>query len=230
LRVSRTALVVEDDIAIRHLVRAALTGHGYRVVEAGDGMAALTACAAALPDVILLDIGLPDMDGLTVLKKVKNDPELREIPVVMVTAWADPDLVRVAMDRGAADYVCKPFALDDLLARVDATGSLPARDHLTEVLEREIRTRRPFAVVVVEVQPDADLHDVAHTFRQRAGVFDSIVPNGDHSLVVVLPRADIERAQARAQTLREALTVEARIGVAAIQDGDDPASLLARAG
>ena len=224
---TRTALVVEDDLAIRHLVRAALTGHGYTVVEAGDGASALAACAPSPPDVILLDIGLPDTDGLAVLKQLKADPDLQAIPVVMVTAWADPDLVRVAMDRGAADYVCKPFAIDDLLARIDATGSLPARDHLTEVLEREFRTNRPFAVIVVEA--DADLPAVAHTFRQRAGVFDSIIPYGDQALVVVLPRADEQSARARAETLREALAEPARFGVAEAQRGDDPESLLARA-
>jgi PleD family two-component response regulator len=241
----RTALVVEDDLAIRHLVRAALTGHGYEVVEAGDGGSALTAASASPPDVILLDIGLPDMDGLSVLKEVKTDPDLRGIPVLMVTAWADPDMVRVAMDRGAADYVCKPFAVDDLLARVDASaGSLPTRDHLAEVLERELRSRRPFAVVLVEVeQPVADeaLQAVARRFRHRAGVFDSIVQYGERSLVVVLPGADVDRAQARAQTLREALSeapvstldetlrISAGFGVAVWDDGDSAEALLSRA-
>src|SRR4051794_12167857 len=150
----RTALVVEDDAAIRALIAAALGGEGCRVVEAADGQSALTMAEDVRPDVVLLDIGLPDIDGLTVLQTLKSDDALREIPVVMVTAWADTDMVRQAMDRGAADYVCKPFAIDDLLARVDdactaeapaaapapindpVTG-LPSRDHLATVLERQ---------------------------------------------------------------------------------------------
>ncbi len=167
----RTALVVEDDAAIRALISAALQGEGCRVLEAPDGQTALATATDMRPDVVLLDIGLPDIDGLTVLHTLKSDEALRQIPVVMVTAWAEPDMVRQAMDRGAADYVCKPFAIDDLLARVDAcvkrgpasapapandpaTG-LPGREHLDTVLERQSaaarRTGRTFAVVLTDL-------------------------------------------------------------------------------
>lgn len=169
---ARTALVVEDDPVIRQLISLALTQEDCTVVEAGDGRAALAAVARERPDVILLDIGLPDIDGLTVLGKLKDDTALRAIPVVVVTAWADPDMLRQAMDRGAADYVSKPFAIDDLLARVEATvvspgqgsaarapvdtaGGLPSRAHLDIVLERQAaaarRTQRPFGIVLVDV-------------------------------------------------------------------------------
>jgi diguanylate cyclase (GGDEF)-like protein len=168
----RTALVVEDDAAIRHLITAALGGEWSAVLQAPDGQTALATAADARPDVILLDIGLPDIDGLQVLQTLKQDAELRAIPVVMVTAWADPDMVRQAVDRGAADYVCKPFAVDDLLARVEAAASpalpsgapgaandpvtgLPAREHLDTVLERQVtaarRTGRPFGVVLADL-------------------------------------------------------------------------------
>jgi diguanylate cyclase (GGDEF)-like protein len=166
-----TALVVEDDHTIRHLVRAALTAEGHNVVEAADGQTALTTAADVRPDIILLDIGLPDIDGLTVLQELKQNPALRSIPVVMVTAWTDPEYIRLAMDRGAADYICKPFSVDDLLSRVEAARrppapapvaaindravGLPGEAHLTTVLEAQVmatrRTGRPFAIVLVEI-------------------------------------------------------------------------------
>jgi diguanylate cyclase (GGDEF)-like protein len=228
---ARTALVVEDDAAIRALIAAALSGEGCRVLEAPDGQTALTTASDARPDVVLLDIGLPDIDGLTVLHTLKNDAELREIPVVMVTAWADTDMVRQAMDRGAADYVCKPFAIDDLLARVDASiqdappapagpvndpvTGLPSRDHLSTVLERQAaaarRTGRGFALVVADLDDaeaiGADVRDdvlraAAKRLRQRAGVSDVIVRYDDHAFAIVLPGADARAARERAEQLR----------------------------
>jgi diguanylate cyclase (GGDEF)-like protein len=232
---ARTALVVEDDAAIRALICAALSGEGCRVLEAPDGQTALTTAADMHPDVVLLDIGLPDIDGLTVLRTLKNDDRLRQIPVVMVTAWADTDMVRQAMDRGAADYVCKPFAIDDLLARVDASieqapaadagpvndpvTGLPNRDHLGTVLERQAaaarRTEHGFAVVVADLDAaDAiaagDLRDdvlraTAKRLRQRAGVSDVIVRYDDHAFAIVLPGADATAARQRAEQLRTEL-------------------------
>jgi CheY-like chemotaxis protein len=221
-------LVAEDDADIRGLVAFTLRRQGWRTAEAGDGVEALRKAQAEMPDLIVLDVNMPGLDGFAVCR-ILQAKGLAAPPVVFLTARAGAVDLAEGLEIGAADYVCKPFAVDDLLARVDATGSLPTRDHLTEVLEREIRTRRPFAVVLVEADHDADLHDIAHTFRKRAGVFDSIVPNGDHSLAVVLPRADIDRAQARADTLRGALTEPARFGVAAWEPGDDAESMLARA-
>jgi diguanylate cyclase (GGDEF)-like protein len=229
----RTALVVEDDAAIRALITAALTGEGCRVLEAPDGQTALATASDMRPDVVLLDIGLPDIDGLTVLHTLKNDAELRQIPVVMVTAWADTDMVRQAMDRGAADYVCKPFAIDDLLARVDASiqdapaaegplndpvTGLPGRDHLATVLERQAaaarRTGRTFTLVLADLdKADAIAPEVrddvvraaAKRLRQRAGVSDVIVRYDATTFAIVLPGADAELARTRAEQLRDDL-------------------------
>jgi diguanylate cyclase (GGDEF)-like protein len=228
----RTALVVEDDLAIRALIAAALSGEGCRVLEAPDGQTALTTATDMHPDVVLLDIGLPDIDGLTVLRTLKNDDGLRQIPVVMVTAWADTDMVRQAMDRGAADYICKPFAIDDLLARVEASiaeapavapgpvndpvTGLPGRDHLATVLERQAaaarRTDRGFALILADLDAadaieGADLRDdvlraTAKRLRQRAGVSDVIVRHADHGFALVLPGADAAAARERAEQLR----------------------------
>ena len=191
---ARTALIVEDDPVIRQLMTIALSGDGCEVLEAGDGMTGLTTAERERPDVILLDIGLPDVDGLTVLRTLKSDHQLRGIPVVMVTAWADPDMVRRALDRGANDYVCKPFAVTHLLERVDAvveapsgvgavadpvTG-LPGPRHLPQVLERQAaaahRVGRAFAVVLADLDGAEELveqhghevgNDVLRAFAKR---------------------------------------------------------------
>lgn len=117
-------LTVEDDAAIRALIVSVLEGDGHEVFQAADGLRALSIAQDCAPDVILLDIGLPGQDGFVVLDELKADDALREVPVLMVTAWADPELVGRAMDRGAAGYIRKPFDIDDL--RDQVSQSLPA--------------------------------------------------------------------------------------------------------
>lgn len=170
-------LIVEDDPAIRALLRAVFEGAGHEVFEVADGLAALGAAQEARPDIVLLDVGLPGLDGFGVLGRLKDDPELRDVPVIMVTAWAEPALVAKALDRGAHDYVRKPFDVKELAARVEAAlqarggedflardgGSsydpltgLPGRRHLAEVVERQTqaarRTDRPFCLLHVMIE------------------------------------------------------------------------------
>lgn len=113
-------LVVEDDPSIRLLMREMLRSEGLEAIEAADGKAALAAAREHAPEVILLDIGLPGVDGLTVLRRLKSDPALAEIPVIMVTAWVEPEYVERAMEGGAHGYVRKPFDTGELVARVQA--------------------------------------------------------------------------------------------------------------
>ena len=111
-------LTVEDDAAIRQLIVSVLETDGHELFEAVDGLGALSVAQNCRPDVVLLDIGLPGQDGFAVLDELKADGDLREIPVLMVTAWADPELVGRAIDRGAAGYIRKPFDIDDLRSQV----------------------------------------------------------------------------------------------------------------
>lgn len=111
------ALVIDDEIQIRRLLRVALEGAGYAVHEAEAGQLGLQAAALTRPDVILLDLGLPDLDGLTVLKRLR---EWSHTPVVVLTVRdAEADKV-AALDAGADDYVTKPFSTPELLARLRA--------------------------------------------------------------------------------------------------------------
>lgn len=110
-------LVVDDEKPIRRLLRTALTSEGYEVIEAEDGGAALAAAAKEKPDAVLLDLGLPDLDGTEVLARIR---EWSSVPVVVLTA-RDAEAQKIAaLDAGADDYVTKPFAMGELLARLRA--------------------------------------------------------------------------------------------------------------
>jgi DNA-binding response OmpR family regulator len=111
-------LVVEDDVAIQLLITETLRSRGYETATASDGPSAVPAALEHRPDLVLLDIGLPGFDGFEVLERLKADDTLCEVPVIMVTAWGEPDVMSRALDAGALDYVRKPFDLEDLLERV----------------------------------------------------------------------------------------------------------------
>lgn len=113
-------LVVDDEEDIQELVEYNLTKAGYRVQRAGTGGDAVRAAREYLPDLVLLDLMLPGMDGLEVAAVLRNDSKTREIPIVMLTAKGEErDVVR-GLERGADDYITKPFSPKILVARVQA--------------------------------------------------------------------------------------------------------------
>jgi two-component system KDP operon response regulator KdpE len=110
-----TVLVVEDDDEVRAVLARELGSRGYRVQEAADGRAALDRWEASRPDVVLLDLGLPDMDGLEVIRRIRRDAMT---PIVILSArFAEREKVE-ALDRGADDFVTKPFGVEELHARL----------------------------------------------------------------------------------------------------------------
>jgi len=111
------ALIIDDEVQIRRLLRIALESENYRVHEAENGQQGLIEIANRKPVVILLDLGLPDMDGLEVLKRLR---EWSEVPVVVLTVRDDEQEKVAALDAGAEDYVTKPFSTPELLARLRA--------------------------------------------------------------------------------------------------------------
>jgi CheY-like chemotaxis protein len=119
--VRRVVLVVDDDPAFRDLLTDLLfIEGGLEVAIAEDGRSALSQMREVRPDLVLLDLKMPSVDGMEFCRHVRHDPLLAEIPVVAVTAWGPVETVRrEALDAGCAGFLAKPFALDDLLAIVN---------------------------------------------------------------------------------------------------------------
>jgi two-component system, OmpR family, alkaline phosphatase synthesis response regulator PhoP len=115
-----TILIVDDEADIRELVRYNLQKEGYGVTAVENGEQALTEVRAQAPDVVVLDLMLPDLDGLEVCRIMKADPALSAIPILMLTAKGEESDVIVGLEMGADDYVIKPFSPRVLAARIKA--------------------------------------------------------------------------------------------------------------
>jgi two-component system, OmpR family, KDP operon response regulator KdpE len=108
-------LIIDDEVQIRRLLRVNLETNGYRVVEAATGQEGITQAAQWRPEVVILDLGLPDMEGVTVLKRLR---EWSQVPVVVLSVRDREEDKVAALDNGADDYVTKPFSIAELLARL----------------------------------------------------------------------------------------------------------------
>jgi two-component system phosphate regulon response regulator PhoB len=115
-----TILIVEDEEDILELVRFNLAREGFRTLTATDGRKALSTAQAKSPDLILLDLMLPEMDGLEVCRALKKDPRHAAIPIVMLTAKGEESDIVLGLELGAADYIAKPFSMKVLIARIRA--------------------------------------------------------------------------------------------------------------
>lgn len=112
---NNVVLVIDDEIQIRRLLRIALESSGYKVLDAANGEDGLVEAATRRPDVVILDLGLPDLDGVTVLKRLR---EWSRVPVVVLSVRERDEDKIAALDNGADDYVTKPFSTSELLARL----------------------------------------------------------------------------------------------------------------
>src|SRR5262245_63354119 len=110
-------LVVDDEPQIRRFLRTTLSAHGYRVIEASCGREALTLTATEQPELVLLDLGLPDIDGLEVIQRLRD---WSTVPIIVVSVRGQESEKVAALDNGADDYVTKPFGMGELLARMRA--------------------------------------------------------------------------------------------------------------
>ncbi|HEX2736178.1 MAG TPA: response regulator [Polyangiaceae bacterium] len=114
----KKVLVVEDDKSISALLTRALQNDGFKVVAAMDGEAALVTCVEERPDVILLDVNLPKLDGFSVAKRLKGVESLKQIPIIFLTAKDRPADMIQGIQAGAKHYLTKPFNIEDLLKKV----------------------------------------------------------------------------------------------------------------
>lgn len=133
---STTILVVDDDSQIRRVMRTALSSHGYAIVEARNGEEALRKVREEHLDLVILDLNMPDMDGIEVCREIRISSSL---PIIMLTVrGAEKDKVR-ALDAGADDYVVKPFGMEELLARIRAAlRRAPAEAFETGIASKEL--------------------------------------------------------------------------------------------
>jgi two-component system KDP operon response regulator KdpE len=124
-------LLIEDEYRIRYFLRITLTNSGYRLVEATTAQAGLVQAATHPPDLVLLDLGLPDLDGLEVIRRLR---EWTPVPIIILSAREQEEDKVLALDAGADDYLTKPFGVNELLARIrvalrHATTLTQAADH-----------------------------------------------------------------------------------------------------
>lgn len=127
-------LVVDDEPDIVELIGFNLRAEGYDVITAANGREALDQARSGLPDLIVLDLMLPEMDGLTVCEILHHLPSTAPIPIIMLTAWKS-ELARITgLDTGAKEYLTKPFSPRDLVLRINAT----LRSQATAFAEKEI--------------------------------------------------------------------------------------------
>lgn len=113
-------LIVEDEVAIRDMLVFNLRRAGYEVIPVGSGQEARTSIADRFPNIILMDWMLPDISGLELTRKLKRDPNTREIPIIMLTARVEEDDRVAGLEGGADDYITKPFSQRELIARIKA--------------------------------------------------------------------------------------------------------------
>ena len=117
-------LVVEDDPSVRGLLQTLLSAEGYDVATASDGLAGLVKATSSPPRLVLLDLMMPDLGGVRVLEEMRDDPELADIPVIVVTGKVDA-VPSMRSLLGDDNVFLKPFAVGELLARVDAVTGGP---------------------------------------------------------------------------------------------------------
>ena len=115
MNLPETILVIDDEVQIRRLLEITLSSNGFRISEAGNGKEGLIAAATHHPALIILDLGLPDTDGIEILKKIR---EWYQKPVIILSVKNSEDDIISALDNGANDYLTKPFKTGELLARI----------------------------------------------------------------------------------------------------------------
>ena len=145
---SKNILVVEDDLYIRELMSFNLANEGHQVFEANDGEVGIDKARNNNPDLILLDLMLPGIQGLDVCRIIKSDQETKETPIIMVTALGQEEDIVKGLETGADDYITKPFSIKVLIARVNAVlkrsievGEYKTKDILINGINIKTRSR-----------------------------------------------------------------------------------------
>lgn len=123
-------LIIEDDDDIQELVRNILTMNGYKVTSSFDGVEYKKLIKSDLPDLIILDLMLPELDGFDVCRNLKKDPDTRDIPIIMLTCKGEYEDIATGFEIGADDYITKPFSTKVLLGRIREIMSIKNKESL----------------------------------------------------------------------------------------------------
>jgi len=174
-------LLVEDDKKLTFVLSAHLRTHGYEVLEASDGREGIEQARANRPDVIVMDVGMPVMDGLEASRRLKQDPATARIPIIMLTGKAQAEDVVLGLEAGAEEYVAKPFDVEVLLARVRSMMRLACShrelDQANDRLANQVATKTrqlellyEYARALNEAADSAEIYDrVVETVRALTG-------------------------------------------------------------
>lgn len=157
---AKTILIVDDEPSIRDLLRYNLEKEGYNIIEASDGITGVNMALEQKPDLMLLDIMLPKLDGLSVCKRVKNS---LNIPIIMLTAKSEEIDTILGLELGADDYITKPFSVRELAARVKANLrkiEIVSADKVVEPPPVEDSKKKDNKIVVGDLELDLDKFEV----------------------------------------------------------------------
>ncbi len=157
-------LVVDDDDDIRAILAVSLGLAGFDVVEARDGVEGLDTAQRMSPDAIVLDVMMPRLDGLSMLEQLRADPRLSHVPVIMLTARAQPGQAAEGLRAGADDYLAKPFDSHELVARIESSirradqhrsrnplTGLPGNEQILTELQRRLERQEPLALLYADL-------------------------------------------------------------------------------
>ena len=162
----RTVLIIEDEHAISNFICRALTASDYKAIPAASGREGLSLFFSHTPDLVLLDLGLPDIDGLEVLSQLRDLPY--EIPILIISA-RDREAEKVkALDMGADDYIVKPFGVSELLARIRTALRRADRLKLSQGIQRDVYQVRDLTVDIARHQVflgEENIHFTQNEFK-----------------------------------------------------------------
>jgi signal transduction histidine kinase len=179
-----TILLIDDESHLRMNMRASLEDLGYQVLEAPDGPEAFRISARQRPDLVLLDISMPGMDGFEVCRRLKADPDTAEIPVIFLSAFLAPSDKVAAFGCGGVDFITKPFQFEEVATRIGV--------HLEIHRQRRLLLNQHEALKHLEKQRDALTHMMVHDMRSP---LTSLMLSMDLALEMLPPQASSERAR-----------------------------------